>query len=84
MRNIITVNADKSKQYGEGDININSIFKMIKKLGIYFIIILLFAFLISVIEAYMNIPLYKSYIEKIWFKIEEGKNYETKDWTIPE
>ncbi len=63
MRRIIVDNMGKSTKYGLKDIAGRDLIKILGKISVYMIIILIFAFFISVLEAYINIPVFRGYLE---------------------
>lgn len=63
MRRVILDNTDRTIKYDLKNVSLTYITRLLRKFVMYLIILLIFAFLVSVVEAYINIPLFKGYIE---------------------
>ena len=64
MRRVVVENTGKNIKYDIKDISVTNIMRLLRKFVMYLVILLGFAVLISLVEAYINIPLFRSYIEK--------------------
>ncbi len=63
MRRVIVDNSNRNAFYDIKNISTNNMIRILRKFIMYMIILFGFAFIISMVEAYINIPLFRGYIE---------------------
>lgn len=64
IRSCVVENISQKYKYNADNINMYCIIKVVKRLVVYMLIGFLAAMLISLLEAYINIPLFKSVLQK--------------------